>query len=375
MKYLLAGNGINIQFDRYNYSAKQIVLRLLKYLDRDDFPSAIINDRPYLMKNYFAILYLEARKIVKGEYDNYAFGTAEKKSLASFKDKYSPMITTLQITDIGFEDFYLIHDLVCHKTKTVNPDQYIIRESMRMGYLLSIYNDGALNQLYTHYPKRFVDYLKGFDGIFTTNYDSNLESATQGTVYHIHGQFDKKSDVYDANSLRNKLPDAPLKTIDIDEKYYFLYSNALSTHCGDYKEFLIKQSKFANSGLEKLVRGYAENPMIREDVDSWIGHANHIVSNMGYAVQLKLKNPELMFTSNYHYEEFGAITGHLEILGLSPWNDFHIFDTVDKSSLDEVIYYYYVEDECKMIERLLPTKNRDKKLLFSPVVTFWERLE
>lgn len=38
MKYLLTGNGINIQFNKTNYSAQQIVLRILKDCDRDDCP-------------------------------------------------------------------------------------------------------------------------------------------------------------------------------------------------------------------------------------------------------------------------------------------------------------------------------------------------
>ena len=42
MRNLLVGNGINIQFDTKNYSRQEIVLRLLKNCDRDDFPSHII---------------------------------------------------------------------------------------------------------------------------------------------------------------------------------------------------------------------------------------------------------------------------------------------------------------------------------------------
>ena len=38
---LLAGNGINIQFDRHSYTTQQIVLRILKNCDRDDFPSVM----------------------------------------------------------------------------------------------------------------------------------------------------------------------------------------------------------------------------------------------------------------------------------------------------------------------------------------------
>ena len=121
MKNLLVGNGINIQFDKTDYTTQQIVLRVLKNCDRDDFPSHIIVNFPYLLKNYIGRLYLEARKIILGEYDNFTFGSAEKGSLSAFKRQYSDRINSLRITDIGFEDYYLIHDLVCHKMRVQKP--------------------------------------------------------------------------------------------------------------------------------------------------------------------------------------------------------------------------------------------------------------
>ena len=196
MKNLLVGNGLNIQFDHTNYTTQQIVLRILKNCDRDDFPTHIIVDRPFLLKNYMGKLFLEAREIILGKYDSHVFGTAEKESLAAFKKQYSNRLERLRITDIGFEDYYLIHDLVCHKIKMQNPEQFYVREAMKVAYLYAIYNDGKLNQLHTNYPVNLNNYLNNFDRIFTTNYDSNIESATGKEVYHIHGQFDKKSDVY-----------------------------------------------------------------------------------------------------------------------------------------------------------------------------------
>lgn len=136
-KNLLVGNGVNIQFNKIDYTTQQIVLRVLKNFDRDDFPSHIIVDFPYLMKNYMGLLFLEAREIISGKYDKFAVGSAEKESLLAFKKQYSAQISSLRITDIGFEDYYLIHDLVCHKTGTQNPDQFYIREGMKVAYLLA----------------------------------------------------------------------------------------------------------------------------------------------------------------------------------------------------------------------------------------------
>ena len=86
---LLIGNGVNIQFNKTDYTTRQIALRILKNFDRDDFPSHIIADFPYLMKNYIGFLFLESREIISGKYDKFAVSSAEKGSLVAFKKQYS----------------------------------------------------------------------------------------------------------------------------------------------------------------------------------------------------------------------------------------------------------------------------------------------
>ena len=374
MKHLLVGNGTNIQFDPKSYSTQQIVLRILKNCDREDFPSHIIVNFPYLLKNYIGQLYLEARDIIGGHYDKYITCQAEELSLRSFKEQYTHKITSLRITDIGFEDYYLIHDLVCHKHQVENPDRFYIREALRIAYLFSIYNDGSLNLLHQKYPTSYVKYLRSFDSIFTTNYDSNIESIVSSNVYHIHGQFDKLAAVYDKDSFRNHLPDSPVNGIDIDMSYSYLYSNALSTHCGEYKEFQVKQYSLANNAMEKLASAYLVNSKVKSDVDSWINNPNTLTANMGYAILTKLKHPELHFVDDYHFDKLSALEDELIILGLSPWNDFHIFKQIDCSNLQTCTYYYYLEDECEKIKELLPTLNKNDRLKFRSAKQFWEEM-
>lgn len=373
MRNLLVGNGINIQFDTKNYSRQEIVLRLLKNCDRDDFPSHIIVDEPYLLKNYLGLLFLEAREMIRGKYDQYITCSAEKKSLAEFKNRYEPCIYTLRMTDIGFEDYYLIHDLVCHKQKIYNPDQYILRESMRLAYLFSIYNDGKLNELFKVYSPGFTEYLQGFDKIYTVNYDSNIENATGKQVIHLHGQFDKISDVYDPNSLRNHLPDAPINEINVDPNYAFLYSNPISTHCGAYKELHIKQVPLTNNALDKMGKAYAEDESFRNTVIEWTSDKNKLVSNLGHAVRLRAANPELCFLNDYHFTDFQQMSGTLEILGFSPWNDLHLFDAIDQSNITECCYYYHEDTAIDEIKKLLPRIFASGGLKFISSSVFWEK--
>lgn len=374
MRNLLVGNGINIQFDENDYYSRQkIVLRLLRNYDRDDFPSHIIVDNPYLLKDYLGLLFLEAREIINGQYDQYVICSAERKSLKDFKSRYAPCIYTLRMTDIGFEDYYLIHDLVCHKEKIYNPDQYIVREAMRSAYLFSIYNDGKLNELFEKYSPGFVEYLQGFDKIYTVNYDSNVENATGKQVIHLHGQFDKISDVYDPNSMRNHLPDAPINEINIDPNYAFLYSNPISTHCGAYKELHIKQVPLANSALDKMGKAYTEDEAVRNSVFEWIMSKDKSLSNFGHAIQLRAANPELCFLNDYHFADFQRLSGTLEILGLSPWNDLHLFNAIDQSDIAECCFYYHGDTATEEIKRLLPRICSSGGLRFISVKDFWEK--
>ncbi|EGT3844969.1 hypothetical protein RZ882_015565 [Clostridioides difficile] len=374
MKNILVGNGINIQYDNENYTCKNIVLRVLTELDEEDYPCEYIVDNPMLIKSYMGKLFLAAREALDGGLDKYPNCTAERKGLNDFKDRYKSKKKSLRIADIGFEDYYLIHDLLCHKTHTQNPEQYTIRESLKMAYFHSIYNRGKLNLLHKEYSLGLVDYLKSFDNIFTTNYDSNLESATGKKIYHIHGQFDKLSETYNPTSFRNHLNDNPLEGIPNQPEYKHLHSTALSTYCGDYKRYQIKQNILANEALEKMANGYQTMTSIKKDVDTWETEKNQLVVNLGQAIKLKVANPNLRFQEDYYVKEFQAITGELTILGLSPYNDYHIFEMIESAKLLKCKFYYYNESECERIKTLLPNLYRERKLEFLNVQIFWEGL-
>ena len=59
-------------------------------------------------------------------------------------------------------------------------------------------------------------------------------------------------------------------------------------------------------------------------------------------------------------------------MGLSPWNDFHIFESVNDSDIDKCVYYYFDESECDKIKELLPELNVQGKIEFLSVKAFWE---
>ncbi len=153
-----------------------------------------------------------------------------------------------------------------------------------------------------------------------------------------------------------------------------MYSNALTTHCGDYKEFQLKQYSYANDAIEKLALAYTTNPSVKNDVDSWILNENKITSNMGYAVKVKVANPNLVFSDDFLFDKLSAITGELEILGLSPWNDFHIFESIEKSKITKCTYYYYSDEQRNKVTEILPTLFAKGILQLCPLKDFWSKM-
>jgi len=374
MKNLLVGNGINIQFDHFNYTTQAIVLRILEELASPDFPTNIIVDEPILLKHYIGKLFLFARKAIDGAFNSSTTCTAEKVALVDFIERYKDKKNSLRITDIGFEDYYLIHDLVCHKYGITNPEQYTVRESLKMAYLYSIYNHGKLNLLHRLYSDSFKEFLEKFDNIFSTNYDSSIESAIGKNVYHIHGHFDKMSEVYNPESFRNHMHDAPLSGISIDHGFSYLYSTALSTYCGDYKQYQIKQHILANDAIEKFANGYLSDTAVKANVDSWETDSNYLVVNLSNAIKLKIANPDLRFQEDYPIKELSEISGRLIILGLSPYNDYHLFNIIDDADLDQCIYYFFCSTERDKVESIFPKLNASGKLKFESVQEVWRSL-
>lgn len=284
-QYLLTGNGINIQHGGYAYCNAAIVLRALKCFKDPNFPKHIITDDPIEAKCYIGYLFLEISRIIRGGYDRYANSTTERESLEEFKSKYKDK-RTFKITDVGFEDYYLIHDLLCNRIGIVNPERYVVREAMRCCFLNAIYDNGKVNDLSNKYSLEFIAWLQGFDVIFTTNYDTNIEIAAGVPVLHLHGDFVTKQAVYNPDSFRNMLSDHPYSDSVIDEDYVHLYSTALTTYSGDYKQYSIQEGELANAAVEKMAIAYKENPAVHDDIDSWENDRNILVARLQESIIL-----------------------------------------------------------------------------------------
>lgn len=367
MKNLIVGNGINIQFGGTDNTNKSIIIRAIRNCKQLEFPKHIIVDDPDLMLTMIGHLFLEVQSLLKDGYDKYALSSVEKEGLEEFRNRYK-RFPNLKLTDIGFEDYYLIYDLFCHRHKITSSEKVIIKDAIRAFFLHSIYNKGKINEIHNNYPAKLLDFFNTFDCIFTTNYDKNIEISCNKNLFYLHGAFHIKKDEYNPESIRNKLLNKNKKDYQIDENYYYLYSNALTDYSGDLKSFSITQSGYANSSIEKMVKGYIENESIRKDIDSWQNDSNQILQNMYESIKLKIRYPDLKFNETYPIKQFQEIKGSVEILGLSPFNDNHIFKGINENTkIENVIYYFYDLKEQVLVEKLLKNFN----VIFVNVMDFW----
>ena len=123
--------------------------------------------------------------------------------------------------------------------------------------------------------------------------------------------------------------------------------------------------------MEKMAVGYQEKELVKKDIDSWENEDNQLVKNLSQAIKLKVVNPELRFQEDYSINEFKGMQGDLTILGLSPYNDYHLFEMIDKSNITYCYYYYFSETECERITNLLPNLKKHERLYFRNVKDFW----
>lgn len=366
MRNLLIGNGVNIQHGGKRFGNQEIIVRTLRNFAEPTFPEHILGDEPILAKCYMGYLFLEARRILSGEDSEYALSQIERDSLREFGRRYGCR-SSLRITDIGFEDYILLHDIFGHRIQTRIREQSVTREAIKGWFLHAIYDDGRVNDIHRSFSDEFTEWMKTFDMLFTTNYDSNIELATKREVLHLHGDFSTRDSLYCPDSFQNQLPGRPHKQCVVDEKYPHLYSTALTTYSGEDKLRSMGVPLNANAGIEKSVAGYTKDESIRKAVDSWRSDPDPVLRSWGESIVLRAENPNLKFTEDYPLAPFKQITGEIAILGLSPYNDHHLFRIMDKSAITRCTYYFHDESQREAVSSLLP----NKQVVFEDVLSFW----
>lgn len=371
MNTLLIGNGINIQYAKDITSNKDIILRAIANIENGRINKNVLIDDPNLLLSLLGICYRQVNGILNGEYKDVFMTLDEKLAYDKFLIDYSGKVS-LRITDIGFEDYFFILELLFRGNNFKSSEVYFVKITLERLFIDAIYNEGKINEIYNSYPEGLKSYFNKFDNIFTTNYDKNIEYFCNRGVYYLHGAFHIKDDVYNPKSLRNYLSDAPLKEIEVDEDYFQLYSNAITTYSGNNKLFRVKQGKLANEALEKFTYGYANDNNIKMTIDGFKDSDNQILTNLNESILNKIENSNLSFSESYPIKEFEDIEGSISILGLAPNNDIHIFKMInDNPNIDKVTYYYNSPNKNNEVKSMV----NNKIIEFKEVKELWNMYE
>ena len=367
MKSLLLGNGINIQFGGKAYTNRFIVQRIFFNIKAGKYAllfgeSELSSDELF---DIFGGLFTYANQVIEGKYDDYEFSDDMKEAINDFKDRYQTRI--IQLYEIGLEDWFFLLELFF----MLNNDLQGVNESSKQGIeriiLDSIFNDGYLQNSFSvdnignrTKQKVLKRYLSGYDNIFTLNYDNNVENLTGKQVYHLHGEYSVLADSENPINIWGDIRTENGQLVKFPNEFKHCNCNALLDYSGELKY------RRANT-IELLQKIF--NGDIKGNISSLLAVLIMGDDEQKQFVKRHLEKPNLRVGTNYHFNQFGALTGELHIIGMSPSNDSHIFKCIDNSNLENIIFYYAGRTEISKIPTI-----KIKPYTIKSVYDLWESM-
>jgi len=325
-RYLLVGNGINIEFGGVDvYSNSAIMNRVVANIKAGKYTaltenSLSVDEQLELLDGMVTVI----DQIKAGKYRRYADGVFMLMELERITRTYPD---NSSITSVFMEDYFLAIEIVnnIYKVEDSEEQSKLYRKIqfsfLRQMLVDGIYNDAKINDVYKNFHMGINSYLSRFSNIFTTNYDYNLEKVIGNTnqVCHLHGEFGKLAPEYDVTSL------------------YYIHKAA-----GD---------KLISKKLPNMDHIYSNAIMSWSWLDKY-----------GDLIEPDTKSKE---------EHFKSISGQLEIIGLSPANDEHLFFLINNNPKITSVVYYYLKDE----DRAELPHHLKKPAIYKKVVKLWTSIQ
>lgn len=360
MKTILIGNGLDIQYGGSDYYCTSIVKRALNNVTTGNYRET---DYPALIVDHLWILLDLAREILNNRafIDGKVWADDERVALNSFCLRYGT-VSLKDVSEIGFEDYFLLQRL--HFNLTYNPqignsqERMDYFEFLRRFFLDAIFNEGKICNI--EYPQKLGIFLDQFDNIFSLNYDRNIEKMTNTAIHYLHGAFHVISEKYNNDSPMNKVMGIKAEVAGKEH----LYSTALTTYCGKEKADLLTQADKVNSFLSLAHK-------FKEECERT---GTEIYPQLKAIVLAKELCPEYVYPQNYCYHLFEKITDEIVILGLSPANDDHLIDVINKN-ICKITYYFYPHDNIESEKEVVKTIFKGREITFLPVTDLWNSIK
>jgi len=336
IRSVLIGNGFNIQLGGQDFSNKWIIVRLLADALSGETDGLFVSSpggKPSVDGKTIAGIITElpslANKVRDGEYDSLNELVSSKdltESVVSFKLRYPEKVNSPE--EIGIEDwFLLLHLFLIEQSDLIN-----LYSGIKQGFerllLNSIYCNGKILQLWRAVNSKTKNYLNTFDTLFTVNYDTNLDKLVKKPVFHLHGDFETKHDSENPHTAWGFLRKQRGESIWFSKNFQHCCCNTLLDYSGSNKYKLAIAFSTLNLDFEKLRAEYSDDLLLQFPKDQ------RDVIQIGFE-----KN--LPFGYDYHFNNLENLTGELTIIGLSPRNDSHIIECINKSHVSKIIFYEY----------------------------------
>lgn len=175
-KYLLVGNGIDIQFGGYeNYSNSAIMSRVIKNINSGKYVALTENslnpkEQLEMLEQFVKII----DSIKAGGYKKYADGLFMLMELDRIKRTYPERST---IESVFLEDYFLAFETFNNSFKEKDGDEKsefyrkVMFDFLQQIMVDCIFNDGKINDIHKNAPVGTKKFFEHFTQIFTTNYD------------------------------------------------------------------------------------------------------------------------------------------------------------------------------------------------------------
>ena len=373
MATILLGNGFNIELGGQDYRNESIIARLLKNIETKDYSNTLFNKDKINNDDLASILpglYYEFKRMIIGQYDKFCITSEDISLLALLKERYS---LNTKIIEIGMEDFFVILRLFHLK---YNDDHDLIKsthDGLSWMLLDSIFNEGKIQKIASTilppYKNHLTQKLELYDEFYTVNYDKTIELITEKKVHYLHGDYETLHDQYNPNTLIGHYFFENGITNPVNPTTKHIYCNGIMGFSGIYKERIIKIFENGQFGADSILKLYNTGMIVQfnEKLEA-LKNSKKENDQLAYGIiKAKLKYPQLEM-HQYPMKKFKGIDGDLHILGISPYNDDHIWNAiVGNPRLAKIIYYYHENESITLINK----NYSDERFKFIPDTEFW----
>lgn len=340
---VLIGNGLDIQVGGDDYLNKLIIVRLLAKAKMGKYDALFMSSKrnnPLISGDDIVELFNNmvtiANRARVGEYNKLAEDYSDEDLIDALNDfiKKHCNNTINTIEEIGMEDWLLILLLFLLEEKDLSNQYSLAKQGFERMILDAIYCEGNIQNLHLKMNKESKDFFNNFDNIFSLNYDNTIEKLTRRSIFHLHGDFNSKSQSEDPLNVNGYIRQLAGKIVCFPPQFAHCNCSAILDFSGNRKYNYATNMTNAFLEFEKV------KELARKNEPEYKKILKALSNNQAEFVRIGV-NKNLFLGHNYHFNDFENITGTLTIIGLAQQNDNHIFSCINKSTVSKVIFYDY----------------------------------